>query len=67
MRGGLIRDDIGDNAAPQQFREYVGGVAHEADGEWPLLCNCVPDKFEGFVEVGYHRIQVSRVQSLLKP
>ncbi len=62
VRAGLVGDEIGPDAAPDQFGEEFGRVAEHADGDGALLRARFADDCQRFVERGGAPVEIARLQ-----
>ncbi len=61
----LIGQNIGDDAARSEFRNDVGAIAHQADGDIFFLAHSIFQDAQGFVERGDHEVAVAGLEALL--
>lgn len=57
---GLVREQVGADAARQQFGQYVGGVAEKADRDRGLGLAAIRDQRQGFVDARSLPVQIAR-------
>ena len=56
--GGLVGDDVGDDAFFDEGGEDVGAVSEESDGQGAFIFLGCKGQGDGFVEVGFHDVEV---------
>src|SRR5579884_1187445 len=61
----LISDDVRDQSTVQEFREHLGGVACEADGEWLAAAEHFPAPIQGLLQGARLSITVARADASL--
>ena len=65
--GGLVGDDVGDDAAPDYLRVDVGGIGDETDRQRPTLGLGGEHHVERRVEVGGDHVEIADRLALLGP
>ena len=65
MRGSLVGQNVGDDAALGQFRNHVRAISHQPDGNIFFLAHGIFQNAQRFVERRDHEVEIAGLQPLL--